>query len=192
MTNKFEWHRPIKPTKVNQPFGANANPFYKEMGMLGHNGIDYSAYHGQIVRAAHEGVVTFAGEDGSGGTGVVIRTNALFEYKDTETHFKTIYWHLIPQIPVKVGTQVKIGDIIGYADNTGMSTGTHLHFGLKPLQKGEQDWQWYNLEQDNGYKGAIDPRPYFSGLYAEDFRNIWDKIIELKQKVELLIQKNKR
>ena len=71
-------------------------------------------------------------------------------------------------IPVKPGQLVKAGDIIGYADNTGASTGDHLHFGIKPVYKGEKDWEWWNAEQENGFKGAIDPDPFFNGKFAKD------------------------
>ena len=63
-----------------------------------------------------------------------------------KAHAKTIYWHLIKEIPVKVGQKVQAGDVVGYADNTGFSTGDHLHFGLKPQEKGENDWTWVNIE----------------------------------------------
>jgi murein DD-endopeptidase MepM/ murein hydrolase activator NlpD len=69
---------------------------------------------------------------------------------------------------VKPGDIVDIGTPLAKSDNTGLSTGPHLHFGLKPLDKGTEDWDWNNLEQDNGYFGAVNPIPYFSGYYAED------------------------
>ena len=82
---------------------------------------------------------------------------------------KSIYWHLKPNtFAVKAGQKVKTGDILARADNTGLSTGTHLHWGLKPVYKGEEDWNWWNVEQENGYKGSIDPAPYLNGIYAED------------------------
>ena len=58
---------------------------------------------------------------------------------------------------------------MGTADNTGCSTGAHLHFGLKPIAQGENDWTWTNSEQTNGYFGAIDPAPYFVGISAYEF-----------------------
>ena len=60
----------------------------------------------------------------------------------------------------QLGWQVKAGDLIGYADNTGASTGDHLHFGLKPQAQNESNGAWYNTEQLNGYNGAIDPFPF--------------------------------
>ena len=167
---KLELSYPCVPYRVNQRFGECAPNIchkYKELGLLGHNGMDLYAPDGTVVRAAHNGIVTFSGEDGSGGLGVVIRTNKKFDYKDGEAYYKTIYWHLKKGcIYVKAGQTVRTGDIIALADNTGLSTGSHLHFGLKPVYQGEQDWEWWNAEQDNGYKGAIDPEPFFTGRYA--------------------------
>lgn len=78
-----------------------------------------------------------------------------------KAYAKSIYWHLQKgSIVVTASQKVKAGDLIALADNTGMSTGSHLHFGLKPVKKGEADWQWYNIEQTNGVNGAIDPLPY--------------------------------
>lgn len=59
------------------------------------------------------------------------------------------------------GIQIKRGDLLGYADNTGLSTGDHLHFGLKPvLSANEAPFTWTTVNPNNGYLGAIDPTPY--------------------------------
>ncbi len=117
---------------------------------------------------SHEGSVTFTGHDGSGGLGVVIRTKEPCVYQNGTAYYKTIYWHLKEgTIRVKPDQEVVAGTIIALADNTGMSTGSHLHFGLKPMTQGEQAWQWANIEQNNGYQGAIDPTIYFTGEYAD-------------------------
>src|SRR6185295_20390790 len=82
----------------SQAFGKNLSPLYKQLGMLGHNGIDYVCISGTPVYAAHEGMVTYAGVDSSGGWGVVIRTNEAFDYENGLSYFKSIYWHLLPNI----------------------------------------------------------------------------------------------
>ncbi len=159
---KLKLQQPLDFVRLNQAFGLNENPLYKKLGLKGHNGWDYYAPDGTKVKAAHDGEVTFSGEDNSGGLGIVIRTLEKFDYEDKQVYFKTIYWHLQKDsFQVKAGEKVKAGQWIANADNTGASTGSHLHFGLKPLVKGEADWDWSNLEQDNGYGGAIDPQPYF-------------------------------
>lgn len=159
------------PFGFTQNFGENQLALYKEkLGLSGHNGIDMIASDGTPVYATHDGVITFAGEDGSAGLGVVIRTSEEFDYGAGKSFFKTIYWHLKRgSIIVKPDQVVKMGDKIAEADNTGLSTGSHLHFGLKPLYKGEESWQWWNAEQSNGYAGAIDPKLYFNGKYPKDF-----------------------
>lgn len=176
---KLQLYYPVKPASLNQGFGVNPT-YYVKFGIAGHNGDDLAATHGQAVYAAHDGMAYYE-VDVNQGDGFVIRTNEQFDYNDGQAFFKSIYWHLCsandpqfkPLIPTDgKGYPVKAGDLIGYADNTGApyeSTGDHLHFGLKPqAQSGEPDFAWYNVKQQNGYLGAIDPTPYWNGLFAED------------------------
>jgi murein DD-endopeptidase MepM/ murein hydrolase activator NlpD len=168
--NKFELYYPVRPMWINQQFG-NPNAKYKTVGIPSgkHNGIDFYADDGDKIMAAHDGEVTYAGEDGASGLLVVIRTLEKFPYEGKQVYFKTLYCHIKKNsFKVKPGDIVKAGQVIALADNTGFSTGSHLHFGLKPVRRGEKSWQWYNLKQDNGYNGAIDPNPYFTGFYADD------------------------
>lgn len=156
---------PAKPLHVNQIFG-NPDPKYFALGLKGHNGIDFMATHGQPVYAAHDGYVTgdVTIADTYGGHGVTLRTSQYYTYTNgQECVYTSIYWHFLPYLVVKVGDNIKAGDLIGFADNTGFSTGDHLHFGLKPISMSGQ-----NIEQENGYLGAIDPNPYFNGQYAQD------------------------
>lgn len=195
MNLKLYW--PLSEIRVTQYFGENQTPLYKQLGLLGHTGIDLVAPDGTPVLASHDGIVTFTGEDGSGGLGVVIRTLEAFAYKDGPSFYKTIYWHLAKNsFKVKPGDTVQAGQTIALADNTGASTGSHLHFGLKPIAQGEQDWQWDNIEQNNGYKGAIDPLPYITGypptatkfMFTKDLRfgNTSDDVKQLQIKLKLL------
>ena len=179
-------HYPIKPWTPGQKFGENFLPLYKSMGLRGHNGIDIGCQDGTPIYAAHDGIVTFTGEDGSGGLGVVIRTLEKFEWEDQGTQgkslVKSIYWHLKSNtFKVKPGDIVKSGDIVALADNTGASTGTHLHFGIKPIAQGEQEWQYDNVAQSNGYNGAIDPMPYLTG-YNMDNRDVFRNVMKQGQR----------
>ena len=178
---KLELWTPLDSTQVLQGFGVNGD-YYRANGIniKGHNGIDFKAYHGAIVRAAHDGTIVFAGEDGKNGTLVVVRTNEAREYGNEEAFFKTLYGHGIAQVPVKVGQRVSVGDIIMYANSTGFSHGDHLHFGLKPQYYGESDDAWYNLEDGNGYFGAISPDPYFNGKSAIQGKLLYAALYEIK------------
>lgn len=179
---------PVTPVRFNQHFGTNGT-YYQANGIniLGHNGCDFGAFHGQPVYAAHDGIALYE-SDNSSGHGVVIISDQPYDYKGGLVFFKTIYWHfcdpkkepkyaspIYTALGNKVnsgkGVFVKRGDLIGFADSTGLSTGDHLHFGLKPINKGRSPKEgdapdlnignWVNVEQNNGYLGAIDPEPYF-------------------------------
>lgn len=176
---KLELKYPLKYISVNQSFGQNATDIYGKAGMKGHSGIDFYAPHGTPIYATHDGYAQYQiGNDK--GHGVIVVTDKKYDYKDTEVYFKTVSWHLVdftrePQykspIADKTGfVKVKTGDLIGYADNTGNSTGSHLHFELKPVE-GEFGF-WRNIEQSNGYYGAIDPKPYLPQQPIEEFKKI--------------------
>lgn len=163
---KLELFYPVKPITINQIFGVNPDT-YKTLGLNGHNGIDFYASHGETIRAAHDGVCS-VGVDTYGGHGVVVTTLDKRDYKDGQAYFKSIYWHMIAgSEAVKEGQVVKVGDVLGLADSTGFSTGDHLHFGLKPVNDTGD-----NIEQSNGFLGAINPYPYFNGFYAEDAQQV--------------------
>ncbi len=183
---QFTIQNPVKPIAVNQGFGEDQKT-YSQFGLNGHNGLDLRAFHGQPVYAGHDGTAYYE-EDSSQGCGVVIISNDAYLYKGQLVHFKTIYWHFCdptkePKFASPVftkigsansgrGIPVKAGDLIGYADNTGFSSGDHLHFGLKPIIPGPGVsvgdapdvgiGNWVNVEQNNGFLGAIDSTPYFA------------------------------
>ena len=170
---RLKLQNPLGDIFVTQGFGKNNTDVYAGLGLKGHNGIDFRAPDGTPVLASHDGRVTYAGYDGAGGLTIVIRTEQEFEdISGVPTFWKTIFCHLKKGTLLVTGGQpVKAGQEIAQADNTGLSTGSHLHFGLKPIYKGEADWQWYNLDQTNGYNGAVDPAPYFESTYVP-FKNI--------------------
>ena len=49
---------------------------------------------------------------------------------DHGDHITSIYCHLNDAQEPAQGTEVNPGDLIGSMDNTGTSTGLHLHFGV--------------------------------------------------------------
>ena len=86
-----------------------------------HYGTDMVAPHGTPILATADGVVTYAGWQGSYGRLVKIRH---------EFGLETRYAHLA-RIRVKPGQKVSRGDQIGDMGNTGRSTGTHLHYEVR-------------------------------------------------------------
>jgi murein DD-endopeptidase MepM/ murein hydrolase activator NlpD len=88
-----------------------------------HLGIDYAAPTGTPVWAAAPGVVTHRGPAGGAGNLVMIKHDGGIE---------TAYMHLSKFADgIKVGQKVPAKTIIGYVGTTGLSTGPHLHFGVK-------------------------------------------------------------
>lgn len=189
---------PVNNPIINQLFG-NKDPMYSQMGMLGHNGIDFYAPHGTPIYATHDGLASFQIDSG-GGHGVVIITDKPVEVNGVETYVKTIYWHMVDglkepkyQSPIadKTGfVKVSNGELIGYANNTGASTGDHLHFGCKTVDKGEYPGTWMNTEVGNGYFGAFDPKPFFDGSTPAQIQ-LLEKQISFMQKLILLYKQLK-
>jgi len=155
---------------LNQGFGDTANLAYYALNGInfkGHNGQDCQARYGQPVYAMCDGVC-FPEVDSKQGQGVNIVTREQFDYNGKPVFYKVLVWHLTDDdAVVKTGQVVRAGDLIGYADNTGLSTGTHCHVGVKPCAYNSIG-TLYNLEDGNGFYGAVDPAPYWNGLFAED------------------------
>ena len=148
---KITLRLPVKDVFIVQPFGVNYLDFYQKLGMKGHNGVDFRARNSCPIYAAHGGIVYYCGTDSNGGIEVDIWN--LHDYK-------TIYYHL-KNYCVTQGQEILSGQLIGYADNTGLyTTGDHLHFALKETKA---DGSSKNLS--NGYNGAINPAPFFTETY---------------------------
>lgn len=86
-----------------------------------HPGVDLGLSLGQEVYAMHNGAVIESGWSNVGYGNTILLQN------DT---FTSRYGHLETCI-VQAGQQVSAGQLIGYGDTTGNSTGNHLHLELK-------------------------------------------------------------
>lgn len=171
--------QPLKPFIINQRFGANKacittdgtrkvitcdgnNPpnGYKSLyGKYGHGGIDCYAHHGQPLFAAQDGVVYHI--DTSKKSGLDVR----IESEVNGVKFRHIYEHLM-SYEVQVGQKVRVGQLIGRCDNTGYSSGDHLHFEMRI--------------QSNDVWKKVDPLEYMEDIYAPDFLKIIDQFAYLK------------
>jgi murein DD-endopeptidase MepM/ murein hydrolase activator NlpD len=97
-------------------FGVRSDPFLGRPAM--HTGLDFRAATGDPVRATANGKVVSSGWAGGYGRMVEI---------DHGNGLSTRYGHL-SEIGVKVGDQIRIGQVIGAVGSTGRSTGPHLHY----------------------------------------------------------------
>lgn len=177
--------RPLKRNMLIQKFGENKIPLYREvLKMDGHNGWDWAASNGDPVYwdcLDCEGLVIDNHIDRNGGLGIKIIT------EDADGLFKHLFWHL-EGFACKPGQTLSTGDLIGYADNTGRSTGSHLHRSLKRVRRTKLG-NYKNLDGDNGYFGGIDIEPYFKNIYVKEYIDILKAEVNILRKVVYLLKK---
>ncbi len=124
-----------------------------------HLGLDLTASVGTPVYAAADGVIEQR-RSSPKGYGNVIRIRHAFG-------FTTLYGHL-SKFNVTAGQFVKKGQIIAWSGNTGLSTGPHLHYEVRFLDK------------------ALDPRRFiawgadnFDSLFAEEKKVNWVQLVNV-------------
>ncbi|MBT1706129.1 M23 family metallopeptidase [Chryseosolibacter indicus] len=98
-------------------FGYRIHPVYKVKKL--HSGIDFAASIGTPIYATADGKVAVVDVKFSG-YGKMVEIDHGFGYRTRYAHMHGFN--------VRVGQQVKRGDLIGYVGNTGMSTAPHLHY----------------------------------------------------------------
>jgi murein DD-endopeptidase MepM/ murein hydrolase activator NlpD len=99
---------------VSSPYGPRNGGF--------HTGTDFGVPASIPILASNDGTVIYAAYEGGAGNTVTI---------SGEDGWQSRYHHL-ERWTVYVGEPVHAGDLIGYCDSTGSSTGPHLHFEIRP------------------------------------------------------------
>lgn len=127
---------------VTQQFGAHPEIYFPRYQLKGHNGVDFGCPTMTPILSAADGWVSESGFD-AGGYGNYIKV--------VHDGYFTLYGHL-NDILVRFKDKVVAGQIIGHSNNTGFSTGPHLHFGVAPC-----DINGIKTESGNGYSGYINP-----------------------------------
>jgi murein DD-endopeptidase MepM/ murein hydrolase activator NlpD len=150
---------PIQPNGseiyISQWFGQNPQ-IYQKFGMTGHDGIDIAAPKGTPVKASHDGwIVESVAKD----SGYGLRVQIYFEEDDygwliMNGHFDKLAFPAITYNLKQRKYPVKEGQVIGWVDSTGFSTGHHDHFGVRQLKN------YVILNYNNGTLGWINPFPY--------------------------------
>jgi len=115
------------------------------------------------------------------------------QYRDLGGKLYLQFWFVHLQSSAIFGKKkVEPGDILGYADSTGASSGNHLHWSMKVSDINS----WFYVDGDNGYQGTIDLDPYFTNTYILDvlanestsIRALQLRIIILSRKVISLLR----
>ena len=108
---RLSW--PVDSVQINDVYAPPSRP--------SHQGIDLGGKKGTPIKAAHEGVVIYAGGRYQGYGNMI-----LIEFDE---HWATLYAHL-SVLFVKDGDVVRRGEVIGQMGATGRASGVHLHFEL--------------------------------------------------------------
>lgn len=137
-------------------------------GPGGHNGYDWSCTTDTPVYAMHDGSAVLKEERNPDGTYKGYGLYVILQGSGVQTY----YAHL--HEAGKLG-QVRAGDVIGYSNNSGFSSGPHLHVTCKEL-----DSSGLVKNRNNGHDGAVDFsawlvwRPaYTDTVKAEEVRDLY-------------------
>lgn len=113
----FRWPCPSS-TRVTSDYGTRVSPM--SGASSNHKGIDIGASAGADIIAVADGTVTAASYSSAAGNYVMI---------DHGGGLYTVYMHA-SSLLVSPGQTVSAGDVIAKVGSTGISTGSHLHFGV--------------------------------------------------------------
>ena len=114
----FTWPCPASG-RITSGFGKRSSP--TKGASTYHNGVDIGAASGTNIVAAAAGEVVSAGYSGAAGNMIMISHGG---------GIYTLYMHC-SKITCSEGQSVKAGQTIGKVGSTGVSTGPHLHFGIR-------------------------------------------------------------
>ncbi|MBI3160413.1 MAG: peptidoglycan DD-metalloendopeptidase family protein [Chloroflexi bacterium] len=157
----FRLRWPTDYRVITQAFGANPE-IYSKWGLPGHEGVDIRAPMNTNVYAAADGDVYYV-------------------MQETDTHaygrhiriqhpggYRTVYAHLASLL-VSQGNKVRAGQLIGKADSTGNSSGSHLHLTLKK--------DGATARKETQFQGdVIDPTPFL--YWPEDEKSLTEAAVK--------------
>jgi len=157
----FDYTRwPTTEWRVTQRFGNNPGYYGQfECGgepLPGHEGIDMAAAHNSPIYAPASGTISDIRTNPTGHNyGIFVRIDHAEGWQTTLAHLNSV--------SVSLGQTVIGGEMIGRADSTGNSSGSHLHLTLK------RPGLTYTDENGTRWPCSIfDPTPYL-----EKFNPIW-------------------
>ena len=115
-----------------------------------HNGMDIKVGYGTPIKAIGDGEIVANGKNDGWGNWIAI--------KHPPYNLVSVYAHMSAFEFLRVGTQVKAGEVVGYEGSTGFSTGSHVHLSIY------KEFFTY-VKETNGqlyfnYDNTIDPRDY--------------------------------
>ena len=152
MRNLFKSKQRITQIFANKLI-VNGKEYYKQFGLLGHEGLDLVPT-GSVwdVLCLEDGVVVKDIDDAVLGKGYGKNVTVWHPTIAKATQ----YCHLASN-DVSLGQRVTRGQKIGVMGKTGNTMGTHLHLNLFLV-----DANGIRLNRNNGFWGGIDPEPFLA------------------------------
>ena len=152
-TKLFTW--PEDDYRLTQGYGctpyARCNRASGPYGGSPHNGVDTASGYGSPIKTIGDGEIIANGKNDGFGNWVAI--------KHPSYDLVSLYGHLSAFEFLRVGTQIKAGQVIGYEGATGHVTGSHVHLSIY------KDFFTYVKEKNgqlyfNYFEGSINPLDY--------------------------------
>lgn len=147
LKNSVQLSKPFSGTwRVTQLFGERPE-FYQQFSydgvpLRGHNGLDFGTPNDTDILATDAGKVMQVGYEANGFGNFV---------KLDHPWGDSLYAHL-KSVGVAEGDVVARGAVLGKSDNTGNSSGPHLHFAIRI----------YPYKRGDGWGGTCDPAPFMN------------------------------
>lgn len=183
---RFSLAFPAKPFRLTQAWGIY-NPAYEQFGFTRHNGVDVALGADKKLYAPCDGTIVRMGNQPTGGGIYLGLMTEKWDWPEGPFRVLLDFLHC-ERLLVTEGQQVKLGDVLAVADNTGFSTGQHTH--IQPRRVSYWNGQvgellaWTPLDH-NDANNSFDPLPFFNGRYAQD----WATLAYLKQLLLDALQK---
>ncbi len=149
---------PLKKTFITSEYGYRKHPVLKKMKF--HTGVDFKAAIGTEVYAPADGIVVKSRKFDPGGYGKMIIISHNFA-------FKTLFGHL-SDVLVNEGDVIKKGSLIGLTGNSGQTSGPHLHYEIRFIEK---DIEPINFVYWNNKT--------FNTIFTKKIKLDWEKLILL-------------
>jgi len=150
--------RPIEPFELTQGFGENPD-WYTQFGLKAHNGWD---------------IKTIYSDTPQGRRNILSSWFSTFYTRGTDPTGYGRYFETIVQLyntwkltfahchSIEDFSSKNEGDMMAISDNTGNSTGPHLHLTVKKGKLNNGAFEVFDYQ--NGYFGALDPQIFFDEL----------------------------
>ena len=157
---------PLRDARLSSAFGTRADGFVVVDGKRIHDGMDLATWCGDKIRAAHDGVVLYAGRKFDPYLGysdsldrLYARVRNLNNFPvvvviDDRNGYRSVYVHL-SVAKVGAGDVVEAGQVIGLEGATGRASGCHLHYSLIRM---DGSWQDVTPTHHALYPAKVRPR----------------------------------